>query len=70
MKVLDSAPAARTMVQSPLSWSDTHDWKQDFMNIERVAPAEIARLRAEQDRVKAIARQIRDETAATAGATA
>jgi hypothetical protein len=62
LKVLEAAPAARTTVQSPLSWSGAHDWKQDFMNIQRVAPEEIARLRAEQDRAKAIAGQLREQT--------
>jgi D-proline reductase (dithiol) PrdB len=64
LKVLESAPAARTTVQSPLRWTDSHDWKQDYKNIERVAPEEIARLRAEQDQAKAIARGVRDATGA------
>ena len=64
LQVLESAPAARTTVQSPLRWSASHGWKQDYMNVERVAPEEIARLRAEQDRAGAIARRVRDEAAA------
>ena len=63
LRVLESAPAARTTVQSPLRWSDSHDWKLDYSNIARVAPEEVARLRAEIDRGKEIAKQIRDATA-------
>lgn len=64
LRVLESAPAARTTVQSPLRWSEDHRWKLDFSNIERVAPEEVARLRAENDRAKEIARQIREGKAA------
>lgn len=59
-KVLESAPAARTTVQSPLRWSDSHDWKLDFSNIERVSPEELVRLRAESDKAKEVAREIRN----------
>lgn len=69
LRVLESAPAARTTVQSPLRWSDDWTWKLDFFNIERVSVEEVARLRADQDRVKAIARQIRENTTRN-GATA
>jgi D-proline reductase (dithiol) PrdB len=67
LQVLESAPAARTTVQSPLRWSDDPRWKQDFMNVARAAPEELARLRAEQDRAKAIARGIREDAAASGG---
>ena len=60
LRVLESAPAARTTVQSPLRWSDSHDWKLDYSNIARVAPEEIVRLRAEMDRGKVIAKEIRE----------
>jgi D-proline reductase (dithiol) PrdB len=56
LKVLEAAPAARTTVQSPLRWSDSADWKLDYANVERLSPAEIARLRAEFDRGKAEAK--------------
>jgi D-proline reductase (dithiol) PrdB len=61
LRVLETAPAARTTVQSPLRWSDNPDWKLDFSNIERLSPAEIARRRAEFDRQKEIAKTIRDK---------
>jgi D-proline reductase (dithiol) PrdB len=56
LKVLEGASAARTTVQSPLRWSDSADWKLDYANVERLGPAEIARLRAEFDRGKAEAK--------------
>ena len=56
LRVLESAPAARTTVQSPLRWSDNPDWKLDYCNIERLSPEEIQRLRAEFDAGKALAK--------------
>lgn len=63
LKVLETAPAARTTVQSPLLWSSNPDWKLDYCNIERLTPGEIARRRAEFDRQKEIARTLREERA-------
>ena len=60
LRVLESAPAARTTVQSPLRWSDSTDWKLDYSNIERLMPAEIARRRAEFDRGKQEAKARRE----------
>jgi glycine/sarcosine/betaine reductase selenoprotein B len=60
LRVLETAPAARTTVQSPLRWSDNPDWKLDYSNIERLPPDEIARRRAEFDREKEKARGARD----------
>jgi hypothetical protein len=62
LRVLESAPAARTTVQSPQRWSDSHDWKLDYSNVERVTPDELARLRAETDHAKAVAKAIREKT--------
>jgi D-proline reductase (dithiol) PrdB len=52
LRVLESAPAARTTVQSPLRWSEDPAWKLDYSNIERLTPEEIRRRRAEFDRGK------------------
>ena len=59
LRLLEAAPAARTTLQSPQRWSTTADWKLDYCNIERVAPAEIARLRAEAEAARIAARAIR-----------
>jgi D-proline reductase (dithiol) PrdB len=56
LRVLETAPAPRTTVQSPLRWSANPDWKFDFSNIDRLSPPEIARRRAEFDRGKEIAK--------------
>jgi D-proline reductase (dithiol) PrdB len=60
LQLLESAPAPRTTLQSPLRWSDNDDWKLDYCNIERLSADEIARRRAEFDAGKALARQARD----------
>ena len=60
LDLLEAAPTARTTVQSPLRWSDSPDWKLDYCNIERLAPEEIQRRRAEFDRARVAARQVRE----------
>ena len=60
LRVLESAPGARTTLQSPLRWSANPDWKLDYSNIARLSPDEVARRRAEFDRQKDIARGRRD----------
>jgi D-proline reductase (dithiol) PrdB len=61
LSLLAGAPAPRTTVQSPWTWSDRPDWKLDYCNIERLSPDEISRRRAEFDRQKTIARTAREE---------
>src|SRR5215813_12440276 len=56
LRVLESAPAPRTTVQSPLRWSGDPSWKLDYSNIERLSPEEIQRRRQEFDRQKASAK--------------
>ena len=59
LQLLDHAPAARTTVQTSLRWSDDPSWKLDYLNAERLPPEERDRIRAENDRDKAIARSVR-----------
>jgi len=61
LDVLESAPAARTTVQSPIVWSSNPDWKLDFQNIARMSPEEIARRRADFDKQKNVAKSMREE---------
>jgi hypothetical protein len=61
LRVLETAPAPRTTVQSPLRWNADPAWKLDFSNIARLSPEEIARRRAEFDRQKEIAKTIREK---------
>ena len=61
LRVLESAPAARTTVQSPLRWRDDAAWKLDFSNLDRMTPEQIAERRKEFDEIKAVARSKREE---------
>ncbi|MBS0560523.1 MAG: glycine reductase [Proteobacteria bacterium] len=63
LRVLETAPAARTTVQSPLRWSADPSWKLDYLNLEKMGAEELARRRAEFDRQKEIARGNRVEAA-------
>jgi D-proline reductase (dithiol) PrdB len=60
LRVLESAPGPRTTMQSPLRWRESHQWKLDYSNVERVGPEELARLRAEFDQAKEAAKAIRE----------
>jgi len=60
LRVLETAPAARTTVQSPLRWQDDASWKLDFSNLDRMTPEQIAERRREFDEIKAIAKTKRD----------
>ena len=61
LRVLESAPAPRTTVQSPLRWSTDPAWKLDYCNIERLTAEEIACRRAEFDKAKAIGKALRGD---------
>jgi D-proline reductase (dithiol) PrdB len=61
LRVLESAPAARTTVQSPLRWRDDAAWKLDFSNLDRMTPEQIAERRKEFDEIKAVAKSKRDQ---------
>ena len=60
LHLLETATAPRTTVRSPQRWSDSADWKLDYCNAARVAPEELARLRAEFDAGKDAARRVRE----------
>jgi len=64
LRLLESAPAPRTTVQSPLRWSENPTWKLDYSNVDRLSAEEIARRRAEFDAAKQIAKQRRVEDGA------
>ena len=63
LRVLETALAARTTVQSPLRWSADPSWKLDYSNIDRLSQEEIRRRREEFDRQKEIAKTVRDKPA-------
>jgi hypothetical protein len=60
LRVLESAPAARTTVQSPLRWSEDAAWKRDFNDLTKLSPEKIAERRKEFEVVKSIAKSKRD----------
>jgi len=62
LALLESAPAARTTVQSPQRWSDDPDWKLDYSNPDRTPPQELSRLRAEADQAKAEIARLKGKT--------
>ena len=62
LRVLESAPAARTTVQNPLRWDASAKWKENYLNVAALTPEELARRRAQNDGVKQVARVVREST--------
>ena len=62
LRLLESAPAPRTTVQSPLRWSDNSSWKMDYSNLDRLSSQEITRLREEAEQTRITARELRVKT--------
>src|SRR5258706_1669897 len=60
LRTLESAPAARTTVQSPLRWSEDASWKCDYLDLTKLSPDKIAERKKEFDEVKSIARAKRE----------
>ena len=64
LRVLETAPAARTTVQNPQRWSAEASWKRDFSNIDKLSAEEITQRRQAFDMQKAVARAKRESHAA------
>jgi hypothetical protein len=60
LRVLESAPGARTTVQSPLRWSEDASWKCDYLDLTKLSPDKIAERKKEFDEVKSVARAKRE----------
>ena len=60
LRVLESAPGARTTMQSPIRWSEDAAWKRDYLDLTKLSPAKIAERKKEFDEVKSIARAKRE----------
>ena len=60
LRVLESAPAARTTVQSPLRWSADAAWKLDYLDLTKLTPDKIEERRKEFAEVKVVAKSKRD----------
>ncbi len=65
LRVLETAPSARTTVQSPLVWSVSPDWKVDYLNLAALSPEEIARRRANFDKQNVVAKDLRKDVGIT-----
>ena len=63
LRLLESAPAARTTVQSPIRWSADPGWKRDYLELAKLSPETIAERRKEFDVVKTVARAKREASA-------
>ena len=59
LRLLESAPAPRTTLQSPLVWSQDPAWKLDYYNLENLSEQEVARLRDEAEKARVTARELR-----------
>jgi glycine/betaine/sarcosine/D-proline reductase family selenoprotein B len=59
LELLTTAGGPRTTRVSPLRWSEDAEWKSDFYNVDRLSKDEVARLRADFDRQKRVARERR-----------
>jgi len=62
LALLQNAKAPRTTWRSPLLWQGAPDWKKDYANADRLAPEELARLRAEAEGERLTAKDIRLNT--------
>ena len=60
LRVLETAPAARTTVQSPICWSEDPSWKRDFCNLDHLSKDDLEQRRQAFDEQKAIAQRKRD----------
>ena len=69
LQLLESAPGSRTTVQSPQRWSDEVAWKDEFQNVRFMSAEEIARRRAEFDKIKEVGQKVRDDTEAARART-
>lgn len=65
LRVLESAPAARTTVQNPLRWLGPPEWRLGFMNPESLSAADIAERRAAHEQSRTIAAGLRRHITST-----
>ena len=60
LRLLETAPAARTTVHSPLRWAADAGWKRNYLDLSKLSPEAIAERRKEFDVVKAVAKAKRE----------
>lgn len=62
LRLLETAVGPRTTMQNPNRWSESADWKNDYLNLDRMPAEEVARRRADVDRQKDVAKQVREQS--------
>ena len=62
LRLLESAPSARTTVQNPLRWRGDPQWKSNYLDVTKLTPQELARRKAENASIKTVAQSVRDAT--------
>tara|TARA_X000000950_G_scaffold258406_1_gene325835 strand:+ start:1957 stop:2325 length:369 start_codon:yes stop_codon:yes gene_type:complete len=61
LNLLDTAIKPRTTVTSPLRWPQEAQWKENFRNVAKLSPEELAQRRAEFDAIKAVGKAVREQ---------
>ena len=56
LSLLDTATGPNTTVVSPQVWSDDENWKQDFMDVAKLDPEVIEKLKREHEKTRAMKR--------------
>ena len=62
LSLLREATQARTTVRNSVRWPGDPDWKRHYLSVEGLSADDIARLRSENDLIKATAQQVRDQS--------
>jgi len=62
LALMREATQARTTVRNALRWPGEPNWKRHYLSIEGLSADDIARLRADNDQIKATAQQVRDQS--------
>lgn len=60
LDLLEGATKPGTIAHSPLIWPGPPDWREDYSNPDRLSPEDLAKRRADFDKIKAVAQQQRD----------
>jgi hypothetical protein len=60
LRVLESAPAPRTTAQNPLRWPGPPSWRNDYLDLSRLTPGDIARERALNEETRRVSQGVRD----------
>lgn len=62
LRLFEDATEPNTTVQSSQVWADSDGWQADFMDVSKLDPEKLARLRAEHEQVRAMKAAEPDDT--------